>query len=105
MLGPLVSAADPHADLVLLIKPQFEAGRDEVRSGGVVTDPAVWRRAIQDVAAAGAAAGAPAAAVTASPITGPAGNAEFLLHARVGGGPAPLDVDGAIAAARGLVGA
>ena len=104
VLGPLVSAADPHADLVLLVKPQFEAGRDEVRSGGVVTDPAVWRRAIQDVAAAGAAAGAPAAAVTASPITGPAGNAEFLLHARVGGGPAPLDVDRAIAAARGLVG-
>ena len=59
----------------------------------------------EDVAAAGAAAGAPAAAVTASPITGPAGNAEFLLHARVGGGPAALDVDGAIAAARGLVGA
>ena len=87
VLGPLISAADPHADLVLLVKPQFEAGRDEVRSGGVVTDPAVWRRVIHEVAAVGAAAGAPAAAVTASPITGPAGNAEFLLHARVGGGP------------------
>jgi 23S rRNA (cytidine1920-2'-O)/16S rRNA (cytidine1409-2'-O)-methyltransferase len=104
VIGSLVAAADPRADLVLLVKPQFEAAHDDVGPGGVVVDEAVWRRAIEDVAAAVAAAGAPSAALISSPITGPAGNAEFLLHARVGGGTVAVDVDRAIAAAGELVG-
>ena len=104
VIGSLVNAAERGADLVLLVKPQFEAGRDEVGVGGVVADPSVWRRAIDDVADAAVRAGAAAAAVICSPITGPAGNVEFLLHAR-GGGPAiPYDVDRAIAAAGELTG-
>jgi 23S rRNA (cytidine1920-2'-O)/16S rRNA (cytidine1409-2'-O)-methyltransferase len=99
-IGSLVRSVDPHADLVLLIKPQFEAGRDEVGSGGVVTDPDVWRRAIGSVADAAFVAGAGAAAVIPSPIAGAAGNVEFLLQARAGDPAVPLDVDGAIAAAR-----
>jgi 23S rRNA (cytidine1920-2'-O)/16S rRNA (cytidine1409-2'-O)-methyltransferase len=97
---PLVEVADPLADLVLLIKPQFEAGREHVGRGGVVTDPGVWRRAIEEVAEATRAAGAGGAGVIVSPLRGPAGNVEFLLHARAGAGTGELDVDGAIVAAR-----
>ena len=102
---PLVAVAEPGADLVLLVKPQFEAPRAEVGAGGVVTDPDVWRRAIVVVADATAEAGAPAVGVIPSPITGPAGNVEFLLCVTIGGAPAPLDVDAAIGAARELTSA
>jgi 23S rRNA (cytidine1920-2'-O)/16S rRNA (cytidine1409-2'-O)-methyltransferase len=104
VIGSLVATAGPRADLVLLVKPQFEAGRDEVRPGGVVTDRGVWRRVIDDVAEAAAGAGAEGAGVICSPITGPAGNVEFLLHTRTGHPAVPLDVDGAIASARELAG-
>jgi 23S rRNA (cytidine1920-2'-O)/16S rRNA (cytidine1409-2'-O)-methyltransferase len=104
-VGPLLEAADPLADLVLLIKPQFEAGREQVEDGGVVRDPEVWRRVIEDVATAAERGGADPSGVIASPIRGPAGNAEFLLHARVGAkvkpGAGPLDIDAAISAAEG----
>ena len=90
-----VAAADAH--LVLLVKPQFEAGREEVGRGGVVTDPAAWRRAIEDVAEACNASGAGPQAVTASPLRGPAGNVEFLLHARAGRPGRALNVATAIA--------
>ncbi|HXF72083.1 MAG TPA: TlyA family RNA methyltransferase, partial [Actinomycetota bacterium] len=82
----LARVAAPGADLVLLVKPQFEAGRDEVGRGGVVRDPRAWRRAVLRVAEACRAAGIEPADVMASPLLGPAGNAEFLLHA-VAGGP------------------
>ena len=95
-LEPLLGVATSTADLVLLIKPQFEAARDEVGPGGVVRDPDVWRRAIERIVEAARAAGAGPVAVIASPITGPAGNVEFFLHARSGGDGDPLDVDGAI---------
>lgn len=95
-LEPLLAVAAPTADLVLLIKPQFEAPRDEVEPGGVVRDPGVWRRAIERVAETARAAGAGPLAVIASPIRGPAGNVEFLLHARAGDDGVALDLDGAI---------
>jgi 23S rRNA (cytidine1920-2'-O)/16S rRNA (cytidine1409-2'-O)-methyltransferase len=104
-IGSLVATAAPRADLVLLVKPQFEAGRDDVGPGGVVADPRVWRRVIDDVAGAAAGAGAGVAAVICSPITGPAGNVEFLLHAEVGAPAVPVDVDSAIAIGRELAGA
>jgi 23S rRNA (cytidine1920-2'-O)/16S rRNA (cytidine1409-2'-O)-methyltransferase len=84
VVEPLLAVAAPDADIVLLVKPQFEAGRGAVGSGGVVRDPGVWRDAIDGVAAAIRGAGATPLGVIASPITGPAGNAEFLLHARAG---------------------
>jgi 23S rRNA (cytidine1920-2'-O)/16S rRNA (cytidine1409-2'-O)-methyltransferase len=77
----LASLASAPADAVLLVKPQFEAPRAAVPSGGVVTDPEVWRRAVGDVAEACLAAGWTPRAVMASPMLGAAGNAEFLLHA------------------------
>jgi 23S rRNA (cytidine1920-2'-O)/16S rRNA (cytidine1409-2'-O)-methyltransferase len=73
--------AKPGAKLIALIKPQFEAGREEVGKGGVVRDPAVHERVC---AAAGdwvAAQGWIVAGITPSPITGPEGNVEFLLGA------------------------
>lgn len=99
--APLVGVSEPGADLVLLIKPQFEAPRTDVGPGGVVREPEVWRRAIEDIAEASRAAGASPVAVHESPIRGPAGNAEFLLHAVVGGEPRSLDVRSALASAAG----
>ncbi|KIU30170.1 hemolysin [Sphingomonas melonis] len=69
------------ARLLALIKPQFEAGRDEVGKGGVVRDPAVHARVCDDVAAWLEASGWSVAGVTESPITGPEGNIEFLVAA------------------------
>ena len=83
LAGPL---AAPGADLVVLVKPQFEAGRAEVSRGrGVIRDPLVRRRALHGAASALAAAGATIMGAMASPMLGPAGNAEFLLHARAHG--------------------
>jgi 23S rRNA (cytidine1920-2'-O)/16S rRNA (cytidine1409-2'-O)-methyltransferase len=80
LCGPLAS---PGADLVLLVKPQFEAGRTAVSRGkGVVRDPALWRGALEGVASALAAAGTGIVGSMASPLTGASGNVEFLLHAR-----------------------
>jgi 23S rRNA (cytidine1920-2'-O)/16S rRNA (cytidine1409-2'-O)-methyltransferase len=68
------------AEAVLLVKPQFEADRGDVGTGGIVRDPAVWRRALQRVADAGATVGWAVHGATASPLLGSKGNVEFLLH-------------------------
>jgi len=71
----------PDADVVALVKPQFEAGRAEVRKG-VIYDAAVHARVIDEVTAAAAGVGLTARGSTPSPITGQRGNVEFLLHLR-----------------------
>jgi len=71
----------PGADVVALVKPQFEAGRGEARKG-VVRDPAVRERAVRDVIAAGAEVGLAHVASTPSPIVGQKGNVEVLVHLR-----------------------
>jgi 23S rRNA (cytidine1920-2'-O)/16S rRNA (cytidine1409-2'-O)-methyltransferase len=98
--GALVAAAAPQADLVLLVKPQFEAGREHVGRGGVVRDPDAWRLAIERAADAFRRSGAPPEALMVSPLRGPAGNVEFLLRARAGGEGLPLDVEASIERAR-----
>ena len=98
-VGPLIQVAEPAADLVLLIKPQFEARRDHVERGGVVRDPDTWRKAIEEVAEGMRAAGAGGTGLIVSPVLGPAGNVEFLLHARAGDAAISLDIDGALEAA------
>lgn len=97
-LGHLLSLLQHPADLVILVKPQFEAGRSEVGKKGVVRQPAVHRRVLSEVATAAAAAGACCAGLDFSPVAGPEGNLEFLLHLRTGAGwtgaePAPLPDD------------
>ncbi|MFL6751613.1 MAG: TlyA family RNA methyltransferase [Sphingomicrobium sp.] len=69
------------AKLVALVKPQFEAGRDEVGRGGVVRDPEVHQRVCAEAAEWVGAQGWRVLGVVASPITGPEGNVEFLLGA------------------------
>jgi 23S rRNA (cytidine1920-2'-O)/16S rRNA (cytidine1409-2'-O)-methyltransferase len=98
VIPALASVAAPGGDLVLLIKPQFEAGPSDVGRGGVVRDPAIWRRAVSGVAEACRAAGLGPRDVMPSPLPGPAGNVEFFLHARAGGPGRELDLDAAMAA-------
>ena len=68
--------------VIALVKPQFEAGRGDVERGGLVTDPAVHARVIEQVRDAARAVGLTPMADTPSPITGATGNQEFLLHLR-----------------------
>jgi len=74
----------PGGDLVVLVKPQFEAGREEVGKGGLVRDAAVHQRVIEQVTAAANALGLSRAGLAESPITGAEGNREFFLHLRHG---------------------
>lgn len=81
--GKLVGLTEPGGDLVVLVKPQFEAGRAEASKGkGVIRDPAVQERVVGEVIAAFEAAGAANMGVMASPIRGADGNVEFLAHFR-----------------------
>ena len=80
-----IGFARPGAHLVALIKPQFEARREEVGKNGVVRDPAVHDRVCMEVQEWATTQGWTVAGLTQSPITGPQGNVEFLLHARLGG--------------------
>ena len=82
LTGPLAAEG---ADLVVLVKPQFEVGHVEVSRGrGVVRDQGLRRTALDKVASALTAAGATIMGAMASPVLGPAGNAEYLLWVRVG---------------------
>ena len=82
VIGPLASVCHPGAPMVLLVKPQFEAGKAEVDRGrGVVTDPAVWERVRGEIEVAITSAGCTVRGWTESPITGADGNREFLVWA------------------------
>ena len=72
----------PGADIVALVKPQFEARREEVGKGGIVRDDDVRTRVVEEVAAAADTLGLTRLAVTESPIAGMEGNREFLMHLR-----------------------
>ena len=92
-------------DVVVLVKPQFEAGRAEASKGkGVIRDPAVWRRAIEGVKDSFATAGAAMMGLMVSPLRGAEGNVEFLAHFRPGGAGAGAanqerDIDAVVAEA------
>jgi 23S rRNA (cytidine1920-2'-O)/16S rRNA (cytidine1409-2'-O)-methyltransferase len=88
----LVSLAGEDADLILLVKPQFEAPRGDVGAGGVVDDPAVWSAALESVAGACQAAGAGVLDAAPSELPGPAGNVEFFLLSRRGAAPGKVDL-------------
>lgn len=77
---PVAALLPPGGCAIALVKPQFEAGREKVRRGGVVRDPAVHREVLRTVLEAARAAGLGPLGVAASPIQGPAGNVEFLAH-------------------------
>jgi 23S rRNA (cytidine1920-2'-O)/16S rRNA (cytidine1409-2'-O)-methyltransferase len=100
VLPALASAAVAGGTFVVLIKPQFEAKREEVEEGGVVSDPAVWHRAIEGVEQASRTAGLGPLETMVSPVLGPAGNVEFFLLARKGASGRQLDIDATIDEAR-----
>jgi 23S rRNA (cytidine1920-2'-O)/16S rRNA (cytidine1409-2'-O)-methyltransferase len=81
VLDAALDLAKPGARLVALVKPQFEAGRDEVGKGGVVRDPGVHQRVCDEAAEWVRSKGWEVLGIEKSPITGPEGNVEFLLGA------------------------
>lgn len=98
VLPALTACAAPGADFLLLVKPQFEAGKGRVGAGGVVRDTAVHAAAVTAVADRGRELGLGTAGVTASPLPGPAGNVEYFLWLRPDAPPLdPGAVDQAIA--------
>ena len=82
VLPALVSCASADADIVPMVKPQFEVGKDRVGAGGVVSDPAERARAVLTVSRRATELGWQTVDVTSSPLPGPAGNVEYFLHLR-----------------------
>jgi 23S rRNA (cytidine1920-2'-O)/16S rRNA (cytidine1409-2'-O)-methyltransferase len=99
VLPALVACCEPDADLLLMVKPQFEVGRERLPAGGVVRDPAHRTEAVRRVAEQAAALGLGVRGVTASPLPGPSGNVEYFLWLRAGA--PPLDEDELRAAVEG----
>jgi 23S rRNA (cytidine1920-2'-O)/16S rRNA (cytidine1409-2'-O)-methyltransferase len=91
VLEPLVSVTRADGDLALMVKPQFEVGKDRVGKGGVVRDPELREEAVAAVAERAARLGWGARAVARSPLPGPSGNVEFFLWLRQG--PAEIGAD------------
>lgn len=79
VLPALVSVAQPTADLVLMVKPQFEVGRQKLGRGGVVRDPALWDGAVDGVVETARGLGWFERGRARSPLPGPAGNVEFFV--------------------------
>ncbi|MBW5486614.1 TlyA family RNA methyltransferase [Streptomyces bambusae] len=98
VLPALVRCTAPDADLVLMVKPQFEVGKERLGSGGVVRSPELRAEAVREVARRAGELGLGVLGVTASPLPGPSGNVEYFLWLRAGA-PAldPADVDRAVA--------
>ena len=97
----LLGLTRPGGNLVVLVKPQFEAGREEAgRERGVIRDPAVWAETLTAVLSTYAAHGAAILGVMVSPLLGAQGNVEFLAHLAVAP-PASLAVAGLVATAVG----
>jgi 23S rRNA (cytidine1920-2'-O)/16S rRNA (cytidine1409-2'-O)-methyltransferase len=82
ILPPLPPLLAANADVIALVKPQFEAGRDEVGKHGLVTDPAVHEAVLAAVTESATAAGFERIAMAPAIITGASGNQEFFLHLR-----------------------
>lgn len=89
VFGPVATTLAPRGQIVALVKPQFEAGRGKT-DHGVVRDPAIHREVLQRTVDHARAAGLGTRAVIASPLTGPEGNREFLVHLAPGPGCAEI---------------
>lgn len=98
VLPALLRCAAPDADLVLMVKPQFEVGRERLGSGGVVRSPRLRAEAVGTVAEQAAEHGLGVLGVTASTLPGPSGNVEYFLWLRAGAPDLdPADVERAVA--------
>jgi 23S rRNA (cytidine1920-2'-O)/16S rRNA (cytidine1409-2'-O)-methyltransferase len=90
VLPALAAVAAPRADFVMLVKPQFEVGKELVGAGGVVRDPELRAGAVREAAAKARELGLSVRGVVASPLPGPAGNVEYLLWLGKGEGEPPV---------------
>ena len=99
--GAIAALVEADGDVVVLVKPQFEAGRADVGRGGIVRDPAVHRRALAGAVAAFTEVGLVPVGLIASPVRGASGNIEFLAHFRHHGEAVELEpaVEAAVAEA------
>lgn len=98
VLPALARCTKPDADLVMMVKPQFEVGKERLGSGGVVRSPELRAEAVRGVARRAAELGLGVEGVTASPLPGPSGNVEYFLWLRAGAPELdPADVDRAVA--------
>ena len=98
VLPALVACARPTADLLPMVKPQFEVGRERLPSGGVVRDPALRAETVRTVAGRAATLGLGVRGVVASPLPGPSGNVEYFLW--LAAGAPPLSEEALLAAVR-----
>jgi 23S rRNA (cytidine1920-2'-O)/16S rRNA (cytidine1409-2'-O)-methyltransferase len=103
VLPALMICAAPSAPYVLLIKPQFEVGRDAVGKGGVVRDPELWRSSVMKIVTEAAVLGLGSFGVTHSDPPGPAGNREFFVALKLGARQDLSSLDEAIERAGALV--
>jgi 23S rRNA (cytidine1920-2'-O)/16S rRNA (cytidine1409-2'-O)-methyltransferase len=87
VLEPIRNSVSPDADYLMMVKPQFEVGKDRVGAGGVVRDPALRAEAVAGVARHAWTLGLGVCGVTASPLPGPSGNVEYFLWLRAGARP------------------
>jgi 23S rRNA (cytidine1920-2'-O)/16S rRNA (cytidine1409-2'-O)-methyltransferase len=99
VLPALATCTAVDGDLALMVKPQFEVGRERVGAGGVVRDPLLRAEAVLDVAGVAAGLGLGVAGVAASPLPGPSGNVEFFVWFRRGAPPADPEHVRAVVAA------
>ena len=90
VLPAMVACSAEHSDFVIMVKPQFEVGREAV-GDGVIRDPLVRMSAVQSVADRAVALGLEVAGVAASPLPGPSGNVEYFLWLQRGNGGKPVD--------------
>jgi 23S rRNA (cytidine1920-2'-O)/16S rRNA (cytidine1409-2'-O)-methyltransferase len=91
LILPRLAELAPRADLLVLVKPQFEVGRADVGKGGLVKDAALHLQALADVADFASGAGYAVRGACPSPVTGATGNREFFLHLVAGGEPLAPD--------------
>jgi len=96
VLPPVMSLLKPESQIIALVKPQFEAGREEVGKGGVVKDPEVHRQVLHKVAKVAQDLGLQLLGLIPSPLLGPAGNVEVFIHLSKGEKWVTIDVEKAI---------
>jgi 23S rRNA (cytidine1920-2'-O)/16S rRNA (cytidine1409-2'-O)-methyltransferase len=92
VLDPTCACLAPGADIVALVKPQFELGRGRVGKGGIVRDPAHWDEVLEGLVTFASSRGLGPTGIARSAITGTSGNVEFFVHLRPAAEPAAEDV-------------
>jgi len=96
VLPPVLNLLKPQGQIIALVKPQFEAGREQVGKGGVVRDPEVHGKVLHKVARVAQDLALQVLGLIPSPLKGPAGNVEFFIHLSRGGKRATIDVERAV---------